>query len=101
MMRRATKISERRACSLVGLSRDNWRNPPERPEKGQRIVKVAHERRRFGYRCIADMLRADGTTVNDTRVYRLYRLEDLAVRKRRGKKRLKLERVPLPLLAGQ
>ena len=56
---------------------------------------MAHERRRFGYRRIADMIRAEGTIVNDKRVYRLYRLEDLAVRKRRGKKRLKLERVPL------
>jgi len=22
-------LSERRACRLVGLSRDSWRNPPE------------------------------------------------------------------------
>ena len=60
-----------------------------------RIVELAHERRRFGYRRIGDLLRAEGTPINDKRVYRLYRLADLAVRKRRGKKRLKLERVPL------
>ena len=60
-----------------------------------RIVELAHERRRFGYRRIGDMIRAEGTSINDKRVYRLYRLADLAVRKRRGKKRLKLERVPL------
>jgi hypothetical protein len=53
----------------------------------ERIVALAHERRRFGYRRIADLVRAEGTPVNDKRVYRLYRLEDLAVRKRRGKKR--------------
>ena len=98
-MMQATKISERRACALVHLSRDSWRHPPRRPEQDhplrQRIVEMAHERRRFGYRRIADMIRAEGTIVNDKRVYRLYRLEDLAVRKRRGKKRLKLERVPL------
>lgn len=98
-MMQAPKIGERRACALVGLSRDSVRNPPARPAKDQslrqRIVQLAHERRRFGQRCIADMPGADGEVVNDKRVYRLYRAEDLAVRKRRGKKRLKLERMPL------
>lgn len=59
----------------------------------QRITKLAHERRRFVHRRIADLLR--GAEVNDKRVYWPYRLGDLAVRKRRGSKRLKLERVPL------
>lgn len=98
-MMQATTISERRACALVSLARDSWRNPPTKPAQDaplrQRIAQLAHERRRFGYRRIADMLRADGEVVNDKRVYRLYRAEDLAVRKRRGKKRLKLERIPL------
>lgn len=98
-MLKATLISERRACALVGLSRDSWRNPPQRAQHdqatSQRIVELAHERRRFGYRRIADMLRAAGTRINDKRVYRLYKLADLSVRKRRGKQRLKLERVPL------
>jgi len=98
-MLQATSISERRACALLGLSRDSWRHPPERAQAdhdlSQRIKQLAHERRRFGYRRIADLIRSDGTTINDKRVYRLYRLADLAVRKRRGKKRLKLERVPL------
>jgi putative transposase len=90
-------ISERRACALVGLARDIWRHPARRAEAdrdmSQRITKLAHERRRFVHRRIADLLR--GAEVNDKRVYWLYRLGDLAVRKRRGSKRLKLERVPL------
>ena len=98
-MLKATRISERRACALVGLARDSWRHPPQRGQfdhrTSERIVALAHERRRFGYRRIADLIRAEGTPINDKRVYRLYRLADLAVRKRRGKKRLKLERVPL------
>lgn len=99
MMLEATSISERRACALVGLSRDSWRNPPQRAQHdqatSQRIVELAHERRRFGYRRLGDLLRAAGTKINDKRVYRLYKLADLSVRKRRGKQRLKLERVPL------
>ena len=98
-MLKATSISERCACALVGLSRDSWRHPPQRAQHdqatSQRIVELAHERRRFGYRRIGDLLRAAGTRINDKRVYRLYKLADLSVRKRRGKQRLKLERVPL------
>lgn len=98
-MLQETPISERRACGLVGLARDSWRHPPQRAQAdqsmSQRIVELAHERRRFGYRRIGDLIRAEGTVVNDKRVYRLYRLADLAVRKRRGRKRVKLERVPL------
>lgn len=98
-MVQATSISERRACALVGLSRDSWRHPPQRAQHDQatseRIVPLAHERRRFGYPRIGDLLRAEGTAINDKRVYRLYKLADLSVRKRRSKQRLKLERVPL------
>jgi putative transposase len=97
-MLQETPISERRACALVELSRDSWRHPPQRAQTdhdmSQRIKQLAHERRRFGYRRIGDLLRADGTAINDKRVYRLYRLADLAVRKRRGRERLKLEGVP-------
>lgn len=46
-------------------------------------------------RRIGDLLRAAGTKINDKRVYRLYKLADLSVRKRRGKQPPKLERVPL------
>ena len=98
-MLQETSISERRACSLLALSRDSWRHPPRRAERdqttSQRIVELAHERRRFGYRRIGDLLRAEGSAINDKRVYRLYRLAELAVRKRRGKRRVRLERVPL------
>ena len=84
-MLEATSISERRACALVGLSGDSWRHPPQRAQHdqatSQRIVELAHERRRFGYRRIGDLLRASGTRVNDKRVYRLYKLANLSVRK--------------------
>ena len=57
-MLEATSISERRACALVGLSRDSWRHPPQRAQNdqatSQRIVELAYERRRFGYRHIGD-----------------------------------------------
>lgn len=54
-----TSISEPRACALVGLARDIWRHPPGRAQAdqnmSQRIVDLAHERRRFGYRRLGDV----------------------------------------------
>jgi putative transposase len=46
-------------------------------------VKLAHARRRFGYRRIHDLLRREGLRANHKRVYRLYREAALSVRKRR------------------
>ena len=80
-------LSERRACSLVGLSRDSYRHPPETDQMTQdltgKIVEIAHARRRFGYRRIHDMLRPEFPGVNHKRVYRLYSAANLAVRRRK------------------
>jgi len=70
-------LSERRACRLVGLSRDSYRHPPQVDPATQvlqeKIVEIAHVRRRFGYRRIHDLLRPQFPGVNHKRVYRLYR----------------------------
>ena len=94
-------LSERRACSLVGLSRDSFRNPPEPDQMTKdlsgKIVEIAHVRRRFGYRRIHDMLRPEYPNVNHKRVYLLYSQANLAVRRRKKAKRPISERVPLQL----
>ena len=94
-------LSERRACRLVGLSRDSYRHPPETEPMTQdltgKIVEIAQARRRFGYRRIHDMLRPQFPGVNHKRVYRLYRQANLAVRRRKKSKRPVNERVPLQL----
>jgi len=84
-------LSERRACRLVGLSRDSYRNPPEADsatrELAGHIVEIAHVRRRFGYRRIHDLLRPQFPGVNHKRVWRLYAAANLAVRKRKKVRR--------------
>ena len=94
-------LSERRACRLVGLSRDSYRHPPQADQATQdlheKIVEIAHVRRRFGYRRIHDLLRPQLPVVNHKRVYRLYRQANLAVRRRKKGKRPINERVPLQL----
>ena len=66
-------------------------------ELGNKIVEIAHARRRFGYRRIHDLLRPEYPGVNHKRVYRLYSAANLAVRKRKKIKRPASERVPLHL----
>ena len=94
-------LCERHACRLVGLSRDSYRNPPQPDQLSrdlcERIVDIAHVRRRFGYRHIHDLLRPEFPHVNHKRVYRLYRDANLAVRRRKKAKRPLNERVPLQL----
>ncbi len=94
-------LSERRACRLVGLSRDSYRNPPETDQAtlalSDKIIEIAQVRRRFGYRRIHDLLRPQFPGVNHKRVYRLYTEANLTVRKRRKAKRPLSERVPLQL----
>ena len=94
-------LSERRACRLVGLSRDSYRHPPQETEMNQalsaKIIEIAHVRRRFGYRRIHDLLRPEFAGVNHKRVLRLYQQANLSVRKRRKAKRPVSERVPLQI----
>jgi putative transposase len=97
-------LSERRACRLVGLSRDSYRHPPEADQMSKdlsgKLVEIAHARRRFGYRRIHDLLRPDFPGVNHKRVYRIYSEANLAVRRRKKIKRPASERVPLQLVQG-
>jgi putative transposase len=94
-------LSERRACCLVGLSRDSYRNAPQPDalslDLHGKIVEIAQVRRRFGYRRIHDLLRPEFPSVNHKRVYRLYSQANLAVRKRKKVRRAASERVPLQL----
>ena len=92
------EMSERHACSLVGLSRDTYRHVGQTSalnvELREQIVQTAHARRRWGYRMIHDVLRPQYPGINHKRVYRLYIAEGLSIRKCKKAKRVGL-RVPL------
>jgi len=49
----------------------------------ERIVEIAHVRRRFGYRRTSELLLPEYPAVNHKRVYRNYRQANKAVRKRK------------------
>ena len=95
-------MSERRACSALGIDRSSVRYRSRRPDDAairQRIRELAAERRRFGYRRLHFLLGKEGCAMNQKRFRRLYREEGLAVRKRGGRKRALGMRAPLSLPA--
>ena len=95
-------MSERRACRLLGLSRTVLHYTPVRTDEAlrQRLVDLAGERRRFGYRRLHILLEREGFDANHKRVWRLYQQAGLAVRRRRKRERVAVERRPLQVPSG-
>jgi putative transposase len=99
-------MSQRRACRLIGLDRTSCRYRSCRGDDRaarERLRAIAAERRRFGYRRLGWMLAREGIVMNLKKLYRLYREERLAVRRRRGRRRAIGTRAPLavPIAADQ
>ena len=90
---RSYEMSERRACAAIALDRTMVRYRSRRPDDASR--ELAAERRRFGYRRLHVLLRREGLVLNRKRTQRLYREEELMVRRRRGRKRATGTRAPL------
>jgi putative transposase len=98
----AHEMSERRACRVIGCQRMTIRyrsRRPDDPKLRERLVALARERRRFGYRRLLIFLRREGFVVNHKRLFRIYREEQLMVRKRGGRKRALGTRTPMPVPA--
>lgn len=100
-MQEKTAISQRRACSLVGLSRSvlSYRSEKQTNDTllQHRLRELALERKRFGYRRLHVLLQREGTVVNHKKVYRLYREADLGVRRRKRRRGIAVTRQPLAL----
>ncbi len=97
------EVSERRAIRYTGFPRSTMRYRSTRDPQEllrARIVELAQERPRWGYRMIHVMLRRDGRLVNRKRVQRLYREEGLAVRSKGRKRRSQAPRPIREALSG-
>ena len=97
-LRTLFEMSERRASTLVGADRATIRYRSRRPDDAvlrARLRDLAHQRHRFGYRRLHVLLRRDGEAASRNKVYRLYRAEGLAVRKRKARRRAVGQRAPL------
>lgn len=82
-------ISQRHACRLAALSRSaaryQSRSAPQSVLR-KRLCELAAQRPRFGYRRLTVLLQREGHQVNHKRIYRLYRLEGLVVRRKPRKR---------------
>nr|WP_199555455.1 IS3 family transposase [Sandaracinobacteroides hominis] len=96
-------LSERRACSLIGVARRVVRYEPTRPDDAGlrvRLRELAGERRRFGYRRLGYLLAREGLAPNHKKLLRIYREEGLKVRRRGGRKRALGTRAPMTMPQG-
>ena len=99
-LREHHEVSERRACSALGVDRSVVRHRSRRSDDAvirERLRGLAAERRRFGYRRLGLLLAREGLRLNHKKLRRLYREERLQVRRRGGRKRALGTRRPLSL----
>ena len=97
-LRSLLEITERRACTIVAADRKMIRYRSRRAPDAElraRLRDLANHRRRFGYRRLFILLRDQGEPSGINRIYRLYREEGLAVRKRRARRKAVGTRAPI------
>ena len=80
-------FSQRRACGLLTVAVSSYRYQSKRSDEGLRLrlVELAREKPRFGYRRLHVLLRRRGEDVNHKRVYRVYREAGLSIRRKKRK----------------
>jgi len=80
-------FSERRACGLMEMvvTTNRYRTRRSDEPLRERLVRLAREKLRFGYRRLHVLLRRSGETVNHKRVHRVYCEAGLAIRRRKRK----------------
>jgi putative transposase len=84
------QVSERRVCRVLGQARSTQRREPQVPDDEPRLVKriieLATQYGRYGYRRITALLREEGFAVNHKRIERLWRQEGLKVPQKQPKR---------------
>ena len=85
------KLSERRACRVLSVNRTASQYEPvkraDEDEIREKIIYLACNFGRVGYRMVTNMLRNDGILINHKRVERIWRAEGLKLPKKQSKKR--------------
>ena len=99
-------------CRATGVDPKTVRRerPPDHVDIRKKTHEIAGTRRRFGYplagnglhanrerRRVGILLEREGFTMNEKKLYCLYREEGLSMRRRRGGKRARGTRAPMPI----
>lgn len=93
-------MSERQACRLVGIQRSVKRyikGEDRSLDLRRKLKELAYKKPKYGYRILCRVLRRQGEEVNHKRIYRLYREEELALRRRKRSKKIVRDRKELPV----
>jgi putative transposase len=79
--------SERRVCGLMGMAvtTNGYRTQRTDEPLRTRLVELAREKPRFGYRRLQVLLQRSGEQVNHKRLHRVYREAGLAIRRKKRK----------------
>jgi putative transposase len=79
--------SERRVCGLMGMAVSSYRYQTRRSDEPLRtkLVELAREKPRFGYRRLQVLLGRCGERANHKRVHRVYREAGLSLRRKKRK----------------
>lgn len=79
--------SERRVCGLMGMAASSYRYESKRTDEPLRtkLVELAREKPRFGYRRLHVLLRRSGEHVNHKRLHRIYCEAGLRIRRKKRK----------------
>ena len=83
------KVSERRSCQLVGISRHGVRYESRRSDSAllEKLKAIAEKHPRYGYRRACALLSRDGNEVNHKRVHRVWQEAKLSLPLRRPRKK--------------
>jgi putative transposase len=90
------QLSERLACTIVGLCRSSFRyqaKPNNDAEIRSRLRELAEQRRKFGSPRLHTLLLREGRVINHKRTERLYKEAGLSLRLKKRKKRISHLRV--------
>ena len=89
-------FSQRRACGLLTVAVSSYRYQTRRSDEPlrTRLVELAREKPRFGYRRLHVLLRRCGEAVNHKRVHRVYRAAGLSLRRKKRKHCVRVGRFP-------
>ena len=91
--------SQRRICSLIGIQRSTYRYPVKTHNDErlrQRLIELAQKHRRRGCPHLHRILRRERLVINHKRTERVYREENLSIRRKRRKKTTSQLRVQIP-----
>ncbi len=88
-----------RVCVLIGVDpKTVWRDrPADNPEIHKKMNQIAENQRRFWYGRISVVFERTGIIMNDKKLDRNHLEEGLSVRRRRGRKRARCNRTPMPV----